>query len=181
VGHRLPAVGEAHGRDPEDERGGHRRGEQPARPPAGGATLRGSEGRPVGGELRGESLGTAAPQRPRLGDLQRAAQCPGTQLALAFDRRRDDGGRRVAADPPPRPDHGRGHGPDRQEPDHDGRDARHADPACVGEGGGAGEEEQRGHPGAEPRPAEDDQAPELRALPLDQLDDRHGVGRLVTA
>ncbi len=67
------------------------------------------------------------------------------------------------------------------EPDEEGRASRQPDPPRAAECGGGGREQGARRPDGKRGARQHVESAQSRALALDQLDDGHGVGRLVTA
>ena len=125
--------------------------------------------------------GGARGERPAPLELERTEQRAAPQLLLGLDRVRHLRARRASAQTLARVPRERDGRREDHEPHEERHDARQGEPARAAQNTGAHRDDQRGDRRAEQQPREDLASPHLPTLPLDQLVQRHGTGRLVTA
>jgi hypothetical protein len=126
-------------------------------------------------------LGIVAPERARVGNLQCAADRAGAQRLLALDLEREATHGRIANQTPTRPP-GRRDRDDRDRQPHDERDhPREVDPSRATQQHHARREQQRRQPDRRRTTRRGDQPRDASAFAIDEIDDRHAAGRLVTA
>jgi hypothetical protein len=115
------------------------------------------------------------------GHLEGAAEHAHAQPLLALDRRRDSGAGGVAQHGAPRPGGGPRRGGAHGRPDEQRRPRRRRDPPRLAEREGAQAEDREGGGTGECGARHQIRGAHAPALPLHELDDSHGTGRLVTA
>ena len=132
-------------------------------------------------ELLGQPSGGTAAERSRLTDFERAAQLSRAQRLFALDRCRDGLACRATREASRGPRDDRDVGREHQQPHEERNGTRQRHPPRAAQRRSAECENQAGCADGK-RESGDDVHPSLTcAFAVDELEDSHGVGRLVTA
>jgi hypothetical protein len=178
--HGAQAVAEQRRRGREHQRRGERGPGGEHRPPVPLAAKRRSE-HALARQRPPRSRGRARRERAPAFQLERSEERAASQSLLGLDRVRDLSAGRTATKPFARPPRERHRRRDHYEPHHERHDPWKGKPACIAEHSRADGDDQRSGARTE-QPARDHlAAPDLPALPLDELVKCHETGRLVTA
>src|SRR5215203_1765187 len=114
-------------------------------------------------------------------NLERSAEGAGAQRLLAFHLERESADGRFVDETSPRPPHGNRHHGANGEPHHEGQHAWQVDPSGAAEPNDATREKQRRDTNGGGAACSSDESRKPAALAVDEIDDRHAAGRLVTA